>query len=65
MLTICWAMSMSSVSSFWSIITKKRSNLDMIGGEMATLYLNVRDASYLPIVGLAAARMDVRAFKVA
>ncbi len=44
---------------------KKRSNLDMIGGEMSTLYLSDLPALYLPNRGLAAARIEVLALRVA
>ena len=46
-------------------MTKKRSKRDMIGGEMSTLYRNDLVLSYLPLTGLAAARIEVRAFSVA
>jgi hypothetical protein len=44
---------------------KKMSNLDIIGAEMLTLNLKVLVLSYLPNTGLAAARIDALAFKVA
>jgi hypothetical protein len=62
---MCWAMLKSSSSLFSSKITKKRSNLDMIGGEMSTLCLNGLDLSYLPLIGLAAARIEALALRVA
>jgi len=37
----------------------------MIGGEIFTLYLRDFVRSYLPLTGLAAAKIDVRAFSVA
>lgn len=46
-------------------MTKNKSNLDMIGGEIFTLYFKGRDLSYLPKVGLAAARIEVLALSVA
>ena len=46
-------------------MTKKRSNLDMIGPEMSTLYLRDLDLSYLPNRGLAAAKIEDLAFRVA
>ena len=46
-------------------MTKKRSNLDIIGGEMSTLKRRDFVRSYLPRLGFAAARMEVRAFRVA
>jgi len=55
----------SSTSFFSSKITKNRSNLDMMGGEMFTLNLRGRERSYLPKVGLAAAKIEVLAFNVA
>jgi hypothetical protein len=55
----------SSSSRFSSNITKKRSNLDMIGGEMSTLKRRDFDLSYLPKMGLAAAKIEALAFKVA
>jgi hypothetical protein len=62
---MCLAIARSSTSFFSSKITKKRSNLDMIGGEILTFYLRGRDLSYLPKVGLAAAKIDVLALSVA
>jgi hypothetical protein len=44
---------------------KKMSNLDMIGAEILRLYLKVLVLSYLPYTGLAAARIEALAFKVA
>lgn len=41
------------------------SNLDIIGAEILTLNLKVLVLSYLPNTGLAAARIDARAFRVA
>lgn len=55
----------SSSSLFSSNIKKKRSNLDIIGEEMFTLYLRDLVLSYLPRIGLAAARIDDLAFSVA
>ena len=37
----------------------------MMGGEMLTLYRRDLVRSYLPLTGFAAARIDVRAFRVA
>ena len=44
---------------------KNKSNLDMIGYVILTLNLRVLDLSYLPNIGLAAAKIDVLAFNVA
>ena len=44
---------------------KKRSNLDMIGADMAMFCLSALLLSYRPPIGLAAARIDVLAFSVA
>lgn len=44
---------------------KKRSNLDMMGADMLTFCFRDLARLYLPSMGLAAARMDVRAFRVA
>ena len=41
------------------------SKRDIIGAEMLTLNLKVLVLSYLPKTGLAAARIDALAFKVA
>jgi hypothetical protein len=41
------------------------SNLDMIGAEMFKLYLKVLVLSYLPYTGLAAARIEALALRVA
>jgi hypothetical protein len=65
MLTICFAIAKSSSSFFSSKMTKKRSNLDMIGGEISTFHLRDLVLSYLPLRGLAAAKIDDLAFKVA
>ena len=46
-------------------MTKNKSNLDMIGAEISTLYLRDLDLSYLPKRGLAAAKIEDLAFKVA
>ena len=48
-----------------SQITKNKSNLDMIGGEMLMLYLSAFDLSYLPKIGFAAAKILVLALRVA
>jgi hypothetical protein len=45
--------------------TKKRSNLDIIGGEISKLYFKLLLLSYLPNLGLAAAKIELLAFKVA
>ena len=52
-------------SSHWSNTTKNKSNRDMIGAVIAMLPLNVLEGSYLPPMGLEAAKMEVRAFNVA
>lgn len=44
---------------------KKRSNLDMMGADMLTFCFRDLARLYLPSMGLAAARMEVRAFRVA
>ena len=44
---------------------KKRSNLDIIGADKAIFCLKALLLSYRPPIGLAAARMDVLAFRVA
>lgn len=44
---------------------KNKSNLDIIGAEIAILAFNVLVLSYLPKTGFAAARIEVRAFNVA
>lgn len=44
---------------------KKRSNLDMMGADMLTFCFKDLARLYLPSMGLAAAKIDVRAFKVA
>ena len=46
-------------------MTKNRSNLDIMGGEISTLNLRFFDLSYLPLIGFAAAKIDALAFKVA
>lgn len=65
MFTMWLAMRKSSSSLFSSKMTKKRSNLDMMGAEISTLYLRDLDLSYLPKRGLAAARIEDLAFRVA
>ena len=65
MFTMWLAMRKSSSSFFSSKITKKRSNLDMIGAEISTLYLRLLDLSYLPKRGLAAAKIEDLALRVA
>jgi hypothetical protein len=37
----------------------------MMGADMSTLYLSDFDLSYLPLMGLAAARIEVLALRVA
>jgi len=64
-LTICSARWRSTDSLHSSRITKKRSNLDMIGALMLMLARSVVLRLYRPPTGLAAARILVRAFKVA
>lgn len=44
---------------------KKRSNLDMIGADIAIFCLSALLLSYLPPIGLAAAKIEVLAFRVA
>ena len=44
---------------------KNRSNLDMIGAVRVMFCFNDFALSYLPPMGLAAAKIDVLAFKVA
>ena len=44
---------------------KNKSNRDIIGADMLTLNLSDLDLSYLPNIGLAAAKIDVLAFNVA
>ena len=63
--TICLAMLKSSLSFFSSKMTKKRSKRDIIGAEMSTLYRRDLVRSYLPLLGLAAAKIEVRALSVA
>jgi len=46
-------------------MTKNISNLDMIGGEISTLNLSDLVLSYLPKIGLAAAKTLALAFRVA
>lgn len=65
MFTMWWAIWKSSSSRFSSKITKNRSNLDMIGGEMSTLNLRFFDLSYLPLIGFAAAKIEALALRVA
>lgn len=48
-----------------STTTKNRSKRDRMGGEMLTFWRSVLVLSYRPNTGLAAAKMDVRAFRVA
>lgn len=64
-LTICWAIRKSWSSFFSSNITKKMSNLDMMGGEMSTLNLRDLVLSYRPKIGFAAANTEALAFRVA
>tara|TARA_B110000285_G_scaffold232926_1_gene305301 strand:- start:1242 stop:1439 length:198 start_codon:yes stop_codon:yes gene_type:complete len=65
MFTICYATSKSASSFFSSKMTKKISNLDMIGGEISTLNLRDLVLSYLPYIGLAAAKIEALALRVA
>jgi hypothetical protein len=65
MFTMCLAILRSSTSFFSSKITKKRSKRDIIGGEMLTLNFRGLERSYLPKVGLAAAKIEVLALSVA
>lgn len=44
---------------------KNRSNLDMIGADIAMFCLRALLLSYLPPIGLAAAKIDVLALSVA
>lgn len=44
---------------------KNKSNLDIMGEDILTLNLRDFDLSYLPNIGLAAAKIDVLAFNVA
>ena len=63
--TINRAKLISARLSASSHMTKNKSNLDMMGGEMLMLYLRAFDLSYLPKRGFAAASMLVLAFRVA
>ncbi len=63
--TINWARFLSEKLSESSHITKNKSNLDIIGAESAMFPFNGFDLSYLPKIGLAAAKILVLAFKVA
>ncbi len=63
--TKCCAILKSSMSFLSSNTTKNRSKRDMMGGEMSMLNLSDLLLSYLPMIGLAAARIEVLAFKVA
>ena len=47
------------------MMIKNRSNRDMIGSEIYKLLLRFFDLSYLPNLGLAAAKIDVLLFRVA
>jgi hypothetical protein len=58
-------MCVSLIVSGSSQITKNRSNLDIIGADKLMLCLRAFDLSYLPNIGLAAAKIDVLAFNVA
>jgi hypothetical protein len=51
MFTICLAMAKSSSSFFSSKMTKNRSNLDIMGGEISTFHLKDLVLSYLPLNG--------------
>jgi hypothetical protein len=55
----------SRTSSESSNTTKNKSNLDIIGAERFILAFKDFVLSYLPYIGLAAARTAVREFKVA
>lgn len=63
--TICFAIWKSSSSFFSSKMTKNKSKRDIIGGEISMLNLRDLVRSYLPLRGLAAARIEVRALRVA
>lgn len=63
--TINRAKLISAKLSASSHITKNKSNLDIIGGEMLMLYFKALDLSYLPNNGFAAASILVLAFNVA
>jgi hypothetical protein len=58
-------MAKSSSSFFSSKMTKNRSNLDIMGGEISTFHLKDLVLSYLPLNGFAAAKIDDLAFNVA
>jgi hypothetical protein len=59
------AMDSSTLFYLSSNTRKNRSKRDMMGLEMFTLNLRDRDLSYLPMIGLAAARIEVLAIRVA
>ena len=65
MLTMYLAILSSANSLHSSSTTKKRSNLDIIGALISKLNLRLFDLSYLPNKGLAAAKIEALAFKVA
>lgn len=44
---------------------KNKSKRDMMGADNMTFWAKDLDLSYRPLIGLAAARIDVLAFKVA
>lgn len=59
------ATKISFYSFYWSTTTKNKSNLERIGVERLRFCLRVFFWSYFPNIGLAAARIDVLAFKFA
>ena len=63
--TMCSARWRSTDSLHSSRMTKKRSKRDIIGALILTFALSVVFRLYLPPTGFAAARMLVRAFRVA
>lgn len=60
---VCDKSAVTSLHS--STRMKKRSNLDMMGAVMAMFCRSALLRSYRPLIGLAAARIEARAFSVA